>query len=272
MDFTKNINEVDLVFLDLETTGLNAVFGDSICEIGAIKVRNGEIIDKYSSLINPGKPVSKRSFDVHKISDKELKDAPFFEELCDDVIKFLRGSVICAYNVQFDIGFIESYLKNHGRACLNLPTIDILSMARDVLKLSRYNLDAVAKFFEIDCSEGFHRALIDAEIAREVFFNLISIYKGKKIETLYEFVSLYGWAEDIIKLGENKRIAFLKEAIDKNLNINMKFFSINNILEEKVVMPLRIFQENREFCLLFQEEKYGSSNISINRIFKAEPF
>ena len=205
-------------------------------------------------------------------SSSILKDAPSFDELCGDIIKFLQGSVVCAYNVQFDVGFIESHLKNFGRAPLNLPTIDILSMARDVLELSRYNLDAVAKFFKIDCSGGFHRALIDAEIAREVFFNLLCIYKGKKVETLYEFISLYGWAQDIIKLDEDKKIGFLKEVIDKSLKINMRFFSINNILEEKVVMPLRIVQENRKFCLLFQEDSQGSSNLRINRIFKVELF
>ncbi len=272
MDFTRNINEVDLVFLDLETTGLNAVFGDSICEIGAIKVRSGKIIDKLNRLVNPGKPVSIESYNVHKISDEKLRAAPFFDELCEDVIKFLKGSVICAYNVKFDIGFIESHLKKIGRAPLNLPTIDILSMARDVLKLPRYNLDAVAGFFNVDCSRGFHRALIDADIAREVFFNLINIFKNKKIETLYEFISLYGWAEDIIKLRENKKIDLFKEAIDKNMNIKMRFFSTDNVLEEKVIIPLRIFQENRKFCLLYQAGKQGSSNIRINRIFKAEPF
>src|SRR4030042_782282 len=111
MDLNKPIEQYELVFLDLETTGLNAVIGDAICEIGALKTRERKITDKFHSLVNPKKNIPEEAFRVHKISDSDVKFAPPFEKIADKLIAFVRESVVCAYNVEFDMGFINHHLR-----------------------------------------------------------------------------------------------------------------------------------------------------------------
>lgn len=267
MNLAKNIEDYELIFLDLETTGLDVVTGDSICEIGAFKVKNREIIDEFHSLVNPRKVMPPQAYKVHKISDQELKDAPYFEDIADKLILFLNNSIICAYNVGFDVGFVNYQLQRMNRKPLVLPTVDILSMARDLLELPRYNLAATAKFLGVDCSQGLHRALSDALVTYRVSLKLIDILKEKKIEKLDEFVSLYGLNNDMLRSRENKKIDFFKKAVDNRETIEMKYFSVANIIKEEAVLPLRVFHEGKHCYLLCQGKGENSSRIRLNRIF-----
>ena len=266
MNLAKNIEDFNLVFLDLETTGLDVVTGDSLCEVGAFKVREEKIVDEFHSLVNPGKKMPSQAYKIHKISDQELKDAPCFEEIADKLISFLNGCVVCAYNVGFDVGFINYQLRKMGRLTLELPAIDILSMARDLLKLPRYNLETTAKFLNVDCGQGIHRALSDALIAYRVFLKLNNILKEKGIEKLDEFVSLYGLANEIFKPKEDRKILFLEEAVDKKAILGIRYFSSSNTIKEEKILPLRVCQQDKRPYLLCQGGNESSFHLELNRI------
>ena len=270
MDLTRNVEDFNLVILDLETTGLDVLTGDSICEIGAFKVKGRKIIDKFHSLVNPNRSMPAQAYDVHKISEEELKDAPYFEDIADEVVSFLGESIICAYNIKFDIGFINNHLKKSNRPSLELPAIDIFSMARDALKIPRYNLEAAAKSFDIDCSQGLHRALEDASIAYQVLIKLFDIFKEKGVEKLGEFVSLYGLNNEIFKLKEEKKTLLLSAAIEKRATLGIKYFSSANTLVEEEVLPLRIVEEDKYPYLLCQDKNKDSSSIKLSRILEVE--
>ncbi len=270
MDLTKNIEDYDLIFLDLETTGLDVITGDSMCEIGMLKVRKREIIDKFHSLVNPRKSMPLQAYEVHKISDQELKDAPYFEEIADKLTLFLNNSVVCAYNIDFDMGFINHQLRRMGRLPLELPTVDVLSMARDLLKLLQDNLEATAKSVGIDCSQGLHRTSNDALIAYKIFLKLIDILKEKKVEKLDEIVSLYGLNNEISRSKEDRKITLFKKAVDDREILGIRYFSSANAIEEEEVLPLRVFQEGRYYYLLCQRGNEGSSRIKLNRIFSVK--
>ena len=266
MDLTKNIEDFNLVFLDLETTGLDVVTGDSLCEVGAFKVREGKIIDEFYSLVNPGKNMPPQAYKIHKISDQELKGAPYFEEIADKLIAFLNGCVVCAYNVGFDVGFINYQLRKMGRLPPELPAIDILSMARGLLKLHRYNLETTAKFLNIDCGQGMHRALSDAMVAYKIFLKLNNILKEKGIKKLDEFVSLYGLVNEIFKPKEGRKILLLEEAVDNKAILEIRYFSSSNAIEEEKILPLRVSQQDKRPYLLYQGGDKGSSHLELNRI------
>lgn len=270
IDLNRTLEDFDLIFIDLETTGLDVVTGDSICEIGAFKIRQRKTVDKFHSLINPRKDVPKEAYQIHKISNEELKKAPYFEEIADKLMSFLENSVICAYNVGFDMGFLNHHLKDMDYIPLSNPAIDILSMARDVLDLSRYNLEATAKFFNIDCNGKLHRALEDAVLAYEIFKRLADIFKEKKIQKLGEFLSLYGLNNEIFIAGENKKVTFIKEAIDNKSFLRLRYFSSANIIRDEKAIPLRLFRENKNLYLLCQGPGENSSRIRLNRILEAE--
>ncbi len=271
MNLSRNIEECDLAFLDLETTGLDVVTGDAICEIGALKVRDGKVVAKFHSLVNPGRSVPEAAYLVHKISDADLAGAPVFAELADGLLGFLQNSVICAYNAKFDIGFIDYQLKQSGREPLDLPAVDILLMARDMLRLPRYNLQSTARHFGIDCACGLHRALADAELAYRIFFKLRDIFKDKKLNSLADFFSLYGVVNDIFNRLKERKIQALKEAIENRKKLKLRYFSAANNIEEAFVRPLQILREGRRHQLCYQGDCGTNFRLQLNRIFSVEP-
>ena len=267
VSLTKSIESLDLVFIDLETTGLNAVTGDSICEIGALKVNNRKIISKFHKLINPRRSIPKEAYDIHKISDEDLKNAPYFENVADELISFFKESILFAYNANFDIGFINQHLKRMDYPELDIPAVDILSMARDMLKLSRYNLKSTADFLNIDCSGPLHRASEDALVAYKVFLPILDMLKEKNIENIGDFVSLYGINSNIFQSCENKKVCMVKEAISSVKLLKIKHFSSHRLVKEKVT-PLRILQEGRFFYLLYQDASGNPLRIKLNRVLE----
>jgi DNA polymerase III epsilon subunit family exonuclease len=270
MDLKKNIEDVDLVFLDLETTGLDVIEGDSICEIGALKVRNREVIDKFQTLVNPGKRIPHEVYLIHKISDDDVKDAPRFSDIVEATSTFLKDSVVCAYNAEFDIGFINHESRRIHFKSPELPVLDILTMARKTVKLPRYTLEYAAKFFNVDHSSGFHRALNDSLVAFQVFLKLHDILKERNLSILEEYLSLFGVNNEIFRSKEEPKIFAIKEAISKGIHLKIRYFSYHNTMEEEEVKPVNFFQEKKHFYLWYQNLKDQGSRINVNRIFNIE--
>ncbi|MFA7677179.1 MAG: 3'-5' exonuclease [Candidatus Omnitrophota bacterium] len=266
MDLNENIEDFDLVFLDLETTGLDVVMGDAICEVGAVKMKNRQSIQTFHSLVNPGKLMPKEAYQVHKISDEELKGAPSFKEVADSLIEFLKGCVVCAYNVSFDVGFINHYLKKNDYQALDIPAVDILLMARGLLELPRYNLESVARYFNLDCSSGFHRAIDDSIFAAKVFYEIIDIFKQKGVVKLKEFISLFGFDNDIYRAQENKKVDILRRVIDSEGVIKARYFSSTRKVEESMLKPLQVTQEKKGFYLCYQDKDSKTLRINLRQI------
>ena len=269
MDSKRNIEDFDLVFLDLETTGLDVITGDTICEIGAVKIKKRKVVDSFHSLVNPKRKMPSEAYLVHKISDEELKGAPYFEEVADRLLGFFSDCVICAYNVDFDMGFINYELRGINHSPLELPAIDILGMARKTLKLPKYNLSALADFFNIEIKRK-HRALEDASVASQAFFKLSDILKEKGVEKLEDFISLYGMNNDIFKAQAEPKQLCIQEAITKGEGLRMRYVSYENNLEEERVKPLNFYQENKYFYLHYENANLNNVRISLDRILRVE--
>lgn len=191
MDLDNNIKDCPLVFFDLETTGLLPE-SSYICEIAALRVVGGKAIDKFSTLVRPRHKVPYASFCVHRISDNDLIGAPYFEDVAGELVNFLSGGILCAYNIAFDLGFVNYQLKKINRKALETPFIDILSMARSALNLKSYKLEAVANFFGLASGSQFHRAENDARVACLIFFKLLEALKGEGSLPARKIISAYG--------------------------------------------------------------------------------
>lgn len=270
MDLSKPLEDYQLAFLDLETTGLDVITGDAICEIGLLKVKQRKIIDKFQSLVNPKKPMPEGAYRVHGISDQELQYAPPFEKIAERVLNFFKGCVLCAYNVKFDLGFIDHSLQRMNLEALTMPTIDILSMARDLLSLPRYNLETVAKHLAIDC-RSLHRALDDVLITYQVFLKLTDICKEKNIRNLDHYISLYSCENQIFKAQENQKVAIVKEAIANNAQITIEGSFNSQAIAKEQVLPLRIFREGRFLYLLCQVPTGTTKQVDLRRVLDIQP-
>lgn len=179
----QSLNEEYVVF-DLETTGLKKE-SDKIIEIGAVKVKNGVVIDKYSTFINPQRKLEEKIVKLTGISDDMLADARTENEVMPEFIEFIKGSVLVAHNAGFDVGFVRQWATHNGVELQN-TVLDTLELARTLFpELHNHKLDTVCKRLEVSL-ENHHRAVDDAGATAEIFMKCIDILKEKNIDKLDE--------------------------------------------------------------------------------------
>ncbi len=201
----------EIVFFDLETTGLNPA-KDEIIEVGAVKAKNGIIIDKFESLIKSTKPIPKEIEAITGISDKLLeKEGKPLNYVMEKFLEFIGNRKLVAHNLlEFDIKFIESYLRKNSRQQLKNPLEDTLKMARIMLKNCKdHKLNTVARTLGIYVdSKKLHRSLEDSKLCAEIYRRLI-IYRNQRYTELLEEYLPYaaiGTIADIMPLIDENRI------------------------------------------------------------------
>ena len=164
------------IFLDTETTGLSFKDGDRILEIACIETKDLIPTNKiFHKLINPERKVSQEAFKVHGFSNDFLQDKQKFKEIAEELLEFIDGKKLIIHNAPFDIGFLNNELKKINKKVLDVKKVDdTLSLARSKFPASSNSLDNLCKRFNIDISRRTkHNALLDCELLREVYINLV---------------------------------------------------------------------------------------------------
>ena len=163
------------VVLDFETTGTMPQ-EDKITEIGAVKIVDGKIIEKFATMVNPERKIPDIVVELTGITDEMVADAPKFEEIAGDLYKFCYGSVIIAHNLSFDYAFLKNMSKPLNYLYSNRG-IDTLSMARDLLpNLGHHKLNNICDYFGIELVH--HRAYNDAYATAQAFIEMIKLKGG----------------------------------------------------------------------------------------------
>ncbi len=172
----------EFVVFDIETTGLSAV-NDEIIEIGACKVKDGEIVDRFSSFVNPGVLISEEITNLTGITNEMVKDASPISAVLKDFIDFCQDAPLVAHNASFDVSFIK---QAAGRLNISYRpvSIDTLGLARALLpELSKHKLNLVCDYLGVELN-GHHRAVNDAEATAQVFIKFIQKLKAKDIDNI----------------------------------------------------------------------------------------
>lgn len=152
--------ELNCIVVDLETTGLNPKT-DKIIEIGALKIRQGEITDSFCRLVNPERKLEERIVEITGITDKELEKASYIDKVLPDFLKFAGEDVLMGHSVLFDYSFLKQACVNQG-VSFEREGIDTLKIARRHLpQLESRSLPFLCRYFEIPHKP--HRALSDVE-------------------------------------------------------------------------------------------------------------
>ena len=168
----------------IETTGLSFKT-EKITELGAVKLKNGEIIDTFESFVNPEKPIPDKIVQITNITDDMVKDAPTIEEILPKFIEFMGDSVLVAHNASFDIGFIRYNAEQIGYK-LDNTYIDTLRLAKELFPdYKKYKLGIIAENLGIKV-EVAHRALDDVITLVKVFNVMIDMMKEKGISKINE--------------------------------------------------------------------------------------
>ena len=164
------------VILDTETTGLSTAQNHRIVEIGCIELKNQIPTNKiFHEYLNPERSVSEEAYKIHGYSDEFLSDKKTFAEIADNFINFIKNKKIIIHNATFDLSFLNYELKLIDRKGINSnDIIDTLIAAQQKYPGSQNSLDALCKRFNIDNSKrAKHNALIDCQLLKEVYINLI---------------------------------------------------------------------------------------------------
>ena len=192
----QTLDDTFIVF-DIETTGFSAT-EDRIIEIGAVKITDGAIVDRFSTFVNPEIPIPFEIQQLTHITDDMVLQAPKIEEALPAFLDFVGESALVAHNAGFDVGFIEQNCARLGRS-RTFTSVDTVGLARVLLPtLSKYKLNIVAKALKISL-ENHHRAVDDAAATAEIYVKFIEMLKERGMMTLKEVNAFGDMNPDAIK-------------------------------------------------------------------------
>ena len=192
----QSLNGTYVVF-DLETTGFSAI-KDKIIEIGAVKVEEGKITDRFSTFVNPGVPIPFRITQLTGITDQMVMDAPGIETVLPQFLEFIGEAALVAHNASFDVGFIEQNCR-YQDITPDFTSVDTVAMARILLPtLSKYKLNVVAGALHISL-ENHHRAVDDAGATAEIFVRFLEMLEEKGIHDLAHLNHFGAQSKDMVR-------------------------------------------------------------------------
>ncbi len=247
-DTSRSLQEEYVVF-DIETTGFSPV-KNQIIEIGAVKVRGGEIVDRFSTFVNPQTPIP---FEIEKltgIQDEMVMEAPVIESVLPQFLEFCGEAVLVAHNAGFDMSFIKEQTRRQGIS-KEYTYVDTVGIARMLLpNQAKHTLDAVAKTLGISL-ENHHRAVDDAEATAQIFVKFIPMLEEEGASILKD-VNRLGAAsvEAIRKLPSYHCIVLAKNNVGR---INLyKLISMSHIqyYQRRPKVPKSLLQKHREGLII----------------------
>ena len=220
--------ESEFVVFDTETTGFNAANGDSMIEIGAVKIKNGQITDRFDELINPGRHIPDKITELTDITDEMVKDALDEEKATKKFLKWIGSLPLVAHNAKFDIGFLEMAIKKYKLEELKNTVIDTLELSRALDQgFARHSLSALVKRYNVPFDEeSHHRGDYDAEGTALVFYKMCKKLDSQNIEKISDIDKLVS-KDEIYKFGRTyhfNALAINREGL-KNL---FKIISLAN--------------------------------------------
>ena len=201
------MNEEEFVVFDIETTGFSAI-NDKIIEIGAVKLKAGKVVSKFSEFVNPEMPIPQKIIELTSINDNMVKDAETIENVMPRFLDFVKDCTLVAHNAKFDVGFITKKCEQLGYTDTDFSVIDTLEWAKTLIPdVNKYSLDHLSKKFNIQL-ESHHRAVDDAAATAELFKILMKYMSSLGVEKLTDIT---------IKVQKE-----IKKADTENVNILVK--------------------------------------------------
>jgi DNA polymerase III subunit epsilon len=247
---------IPFTFLDFETTGLSPHRGDRVCEVALQRVVGGVVEISYSTLVDPERPQSARSFAVNQISAEQLANAPAFSAIAGSLRAALADTVIVAHNAPFDLEFLHAELALADQPPLRVPSIDTLSIARRLFpKRASHSLAALAT--ALGSPPPSHRAMDDVLALRVVFDDMTTHLAALGITKLGDLLRFTRG----LRPGDPEPIApaAIAEALRNGKLLKIVYTSRNMPTPtERIIRPIEITSENgvlflRAYCYLRED-------------------
>ena len=243
----QDINTEYCVF-DIETTGLS-YRTEKITEIGAIKIKNGEVIDTFECFVNPEKPIPYEVIKVTHITDDMVRDAETIEQVLPKFLEFVGDDVLVAHNANFDVGFIRNFAKQQNLKFEN-TYIDTLGIARDMFPdYKKYKLGIIAENLNIRVDVA-HRALDDVKTLVKDFEVMTRNIKEKCAKTIDDFENLYKDKIDLKHLPTYHAIILAKDYVGLKNLYKLVSFSHLDYYYKKPKIPKSVYKQYSEGLIL----------------------
>ena len=269
----QSLDDTFVVF-DIETTGFSPVT-NRIIEIGAVKVQNGEIVDRFSTFVNPDVPIPFEIEQLTGINDGMVIDSPMIDVILPQFLEFIEGAIVVAHNAEFDVSFIKENAKRLGCKA-EFTYIDTVGLARYLLPgHKKYTLDAVAKELGISL-ENHHRAVDDAACTAEIFVKFIKMMKDEGMKVLEDInAKTDSNVESIRKLPYYHIILIAKNGVGRTNLYKLVSESHLTYFNRRPRMPKSLIEKYREGIIvgsaceageLFKAVLEGKADSEIARI------
>ena len=186
-ELLKLVNLSHFIAFDFETTGLDPV-SDRIIEIAAIRFEDGEITDRFVTLVNPDQPISSMITRITGISNEMVRNKPQEGQIIDELLSFLGEDPLVAHNIRFDQSFLKSLCERFDKDEVSNPLYDTLQLGRSLLfDQAVFNLSSLSEFFGLS-AKGAHRAEKDTENCGLIFLHLVEELGGYPLELLTHMI------------------------------------------------------------------------------------
>ena len=244
-----SLNDEYIAF-DIETTGLDSR-SDSIIEIGAVRMRGGEVVDKFASFAHPGHPLSAKTVSLTNITDEMLRGAPKPEVAVDNFLDWAGNTPLVAHNAEFDTGFMREYCRKSGRTFDPLYFDTLLLSQYLCPDLNNHKLDTVANHLNLPPFQH-HRAFDDAQVCGEIFFHLIPKLRALGINDSNQINPTFAGMK---RGGRGRKNTYHLIILAKNqigLRNLYKLVSLAHLdhFNRFPIMPKSLIEENKEGLIL----------------------
>lgn len=239
----------EFVIFDIETTGLDKI-NDAITEIGAVKMKDGKVIDRFSTFVDPKRHIPEKITELTGITDDMVKGAPDEEEAVSNFLDFCAKAPVVAHNAKFDTGFIKNAAKRHALEFEN-PIICTLILSQALLpELKKHKLNIIADYLNIE-NPNHHRAVNDAEVTGGIWNDFVRRMKALDISDICQINKTLGDKIDIRKTKNCYHVILLIKEFSGIKNL-YKIISEShlNYLGRTPRMPKSLIQKYREGLII----------------------
>ena len=237
-----------MTVFDIETTGLDNR-SCKIIEIGAVKIKDGQVIDRMDIFVDPECPIPEKITELTSITDDMVAGAPREEEAVRAFLEFAGDTMLIAHNANFDVGFIRVAADRHGIPFNNsfLDTVGLSMYVNPELK--RHKLDVIAKHYGLE-DFHHHRASDDAETLARIFFRMVDMLRTEGIDTFDRMLEAMSESTDPLKLPYYHLIIFAKNKIGLKNLYKLISFSYLNYYRRFPRIPKSVLEEHREGLII----------------------
>jgi len=250
LNLNQPLSSTAFAVFDVETTGLSPAYGHRVCEVGCLRVRGGEELGRFESLVDPRRPVSAGAFRVNRITSEMLDGAPPFDAIAASLLQVMEGAVLVAHNAPFDLGFLAAELEIARRPFPPTLAVDTLALVRRAYRFARNSLPAVANALGVDVGRA-HRAMGDVQTTRRVLECLLwDLERRRGITTLGQLLEFQGGPVPYPHSPVLSLPPSIAEAIANGGRVRMRYVDARGRETERVVSPLRVHTQQGNLYLV----------------------